>query len=69
MNTNTNPRNRFHVFVIAVAILIVFIFSACDENPCANGSACGLTSPVTSSEQAVIDLIAPDAQNTLSGGN
>ena len=53
--------------VIAGAIVIMSLLSACNDNPCAN--ACGLTSPVTSAEQAVIDFIQPSQQNILSGGN
>jgi predicted short-subunit dehydrogenase-like oxidoreductase (DUF2520 family) len=55
--------------VIAGAIVIASLLSACKDNPCANGSACGLTSPVTNAEQAVIDFIQPNQQNLLSGGN
>ena len=60
---NTRIRN----LVIAGAIVIMSLLSACKDNPCAN--ACGLTSPVTSAEQAVIDFIQPSQQNILSGGN
>ena len=55
--------------VIAGAIVIASLLSACKDNPCANGTACGLTSPVTSVEQAVMDAIQPNQQNLLSGGN
>jgi hypothetical protein len=54
--------------VIAGAIVIMSLLSACKDNPCANGTACGITAPVTSAEQAVIDFLQPNQQNLLSGG-
>jgi hypothetical protein len=65
MKMNTRIRN----LVIAGAIVIMSLLSACNDNPCANGTACGITAPVTNAEQAVMDFLQPDQQNLLSGGN
>lgn len=50
--------------VVGVIMTVIMFFSlmsmACDDNPCANGSACGLTSPHTAAEQSVIDLFDND---------
>ena len=69
MNTrNTNPVRKSIIMLVSFAIAFAAMVSmACDENPC--GNACGITSPVTSVEQVVIDTLAPVQQNTLSGGN
>lgn len=58
--------------VIKVIMGIIFFFSAmsmaCDDNPCVNGSACGLTSPVTQVEQTIINAVDQDCtDNVLSG--
>lgn len=63
MNTN-----KVRSLVIAAAIIIMSLLSACNDNPCTNGSACGITSPVTNAEQSVMDFLQPNQQNLLSGG-
>jgi hypothetical protein len=70
MKTNKSFRSKLAVGAAVVALFISSL--ACDEGPnpvqpC--GNACGITSPVTEVENMVIEAIAPDAQNTLSGGN
>ena len=58
--------------VLKIALGIVLFLSAmgvaCIDNPCANGSACNLTSPVTAVEQNIINAVDTDcSDNVLSG--
>lgn len=57
----------FVIFILAMVGPMI----ACDDGPtqppCAN--ACGITSPVKEAEQGIINFLAPDHQDTLSGGN
>jgi hypothetical protein len=69
MTMKTNKSLRAKLAVGLAIVVMVLANMACDENPCGNGSACGITAPVTSAEQAIIDAVAPEQQNTLSGGN
>lgn len=58
--------------VLALAAVVTMLISSCnlkDNNPCANGSACGLTSPVTQIEQTIINAVDTNpCDNALSGG-
>lgn len=67
---NTNKSINAKVAVVAAVVVMFLANLACDDGPtppCAN--ACGVTSPVTQVEQAVMDAVQPDQDNTLSGGN
>lgn len=56
MNTSKKSvRAKVAVAIAAGAMVLASI--ACNDNPCANGSACGITSPITSVEQTVIDAV------------
>lgn len=60
MNTikNTNPVRKSIILLISFAIAFAsMVTMACDENPCANGSACGIISPVTEIEQAIYNAV------------
>jgi hypothetical protein len=67
MNTRKAYQN-----VIVIILSIVSFFSlmgmACDDGPSPD-NAYGVTSPVTEVEQAIQNVINPDQQNVLSGGN
>lgn len=56
MNTRKAYTNVIKL-VLGVVMFLSAMGIACDDNPCANGTACGLTSPVTSAEQAVINAV------------
>jgi hypothetical protein len=51
---------KAYMNVVKLAMGFIFFLSAmsmaCDDNPCANGTACGLTAPRTNAEQSVIGL-------------
>lgn len=58
--------------VVKVVMVVIMFFAlmsmACDDNPCANGSACGLTSPVTDAERMIQQAVDHDCtDNVLSG--
>lgn len=70
MNTNNNPVRKSIILIIVFFIAFsAMVTMACDENPCADGTACGITAPVTNVEQSIIDTLAPEQENLLSGGN
>ena len=54
---NTNKSLRAKIAVGAAVVVMILANLACDENPCANGTACGITAPVTSAEQVILDAV------------
>ena len=70
MSTMNPVRKSVLMIILFVFVFVSFALLACDDGPkppCDN--ACGITSPVNEVEQGVIDFLAPDHQDTLSGGN
>ncbi len=67
MNTTKAYKNVIQI-ILAIGLFITAMGTACEDNPCADGSACGLTSPVTEVERAIINAVDDDCtDNVLSG--
>lgn len=69
MNTTFNPYRRMLFIIMVIALFVTALGMACDktENPCANGSACGLTAPAGELQQAITDAVKNSCQKDANG--